>query len=267
MTETQRNIIRNYCRTATAIGVVLGPGVDAAPLAALWVAGFIHLADDADLSIDETEAKAAIAVLVAAFGAWFVSGKVAQAVAGMLLASGLVGAGISGGLSLLLAIGATLTLNATINAVFTYRFLGACANLMNDSDYSGTIFLKAFFNNVTHMLLSLAELPRDIVRCLRLMASSSSDAPPIKTERLREAEPKAHIDLLSPRYEKAAAYNPIDLRAQRYARDAAEVPIDLLSPRYNGREAGDSFTRKDLTSERYGVGGTGDVPMRGRPSL
>lgn len=238
MKASQTNIIRHYCRGAAGLGVVLGPGVDAGPLALTWGAGFVHLAHDAQLDIDETEAKAVIAGIVAAFGAWFVSGKIAQAVAAALMGAGLAGAGVSAGATFLLAVVGTLFLNATINAVFTYRFLTACAALMNDNAYSDKIFLKAFANNVTHQLLTLAELPGDIVKCAKLMAGGPGEEPGAAGKgRARPARP-IDIDLLSPRYSDPAA---VDLLSPRYGTwPAAAHGIDLLSPRYGdaaGREA------------------------------
>lgn len=169
MTSANRRIIKGYVWSATSIGVVLGPGVDAAPLVGLWVAGFVHLAGKADLDYDKDEAVSAVATIVAGLGAWFVSGKVAQYVAGALAAGGLTAAGITGGSSIIIALLATLSLNATINALFTYRFLAACATVIEDNGAYGHIFLKAFINIITDQLLSLAEIPKDLVKTAKIM--------------------------------------------------------------------------------------------------
>ena len=169
MNSKQKGIIKGYCWTATGLGVVLGPGADAAPLAALWLAGFAHLAGAADLDFDRTEVKSAIATIVAGFGAWFVSGKVAQIVARMLVAGGLAGAGVTGGLTLVVGMLATLSLNATINALFTYRFLNACASVIEDNQNSDRILLKSFANAITHQLISLAEIPNDLGNTAKIM--------------------------------------------------------------------------------------------------
>lgn len=171
MTSGNRRIIKGYIWSATSVGVVLGPGVDAGPLVVLWVTGFIHLASKADLKYEREEAVSAIATIVAGLGAWFVSGKVAQYVAGALAAGGLATAGLTAGTSVVLALVATLSLNATINALFTYRFLSACAGVIEDRNACGMIFLKAFANLITDQLLSLAEIPSDLVKTAKLMFS------------------------------------------------------------------------------------------------
>lgn len=171
MSRSQREIVRGYCWTATGLGVVLGPGIDAAPLAGLWAAGFLHLAKDGDVTVDKTEVKAAIATIIVAFGAWFVSGKIAQIVAGALATAAAAGIFASGGLSILLGVLATLGLNATINALFTYRFLTASAEIINDANEAGTIFLNAFINILTNQLKSIAEIPADLAKTARIMVS------------------------------------------------------------------------------------------------
>jgi hypothetical protein len=149
----------------------LGPGVDAAPLVGLWVAGLLHLASNAELRYDKKEIVSAVATIVAGLGAWFVSGKVAQYVAGALAAGGLTAAGMTGGVSLVVALIATLSLNATINALFTYRFLSACAAVIEDHGACGSIFLNAFANVITDQLLSIAMIPRDLVKTAKVMFS------------------------------------------------------------------------------------------------
>ena len=155
--------------SATALGVVLGPGTDAGPLIALWVAGFVHLASRAELHYDKEEAISAVATIVAGLSAWFISGKIAQVVAGALVAGGLSMAGVTGGATLILAAFATLSLNATINALFTFRFLRACAMVIEDHAASGAIFLRAFVNVISDGLLSIAEIPNDLVKTAKLM--------------------------------------------------------------------------------------------------
>ena len=90
-------------------------------------------------------------------------------VAGLLVAGGLAGAGVSGGLTLVIGLFATLSINATINAVFTYRFLAACARVIEESSASNAIVLKWFANQILDQLISLAELPKDLVSAGRLM--------------------------------------------------------------------------------------------------
>jgi hypothetical protein len=148
---------------------VLGPGVDAAPLIALWVAGFVHLASKAELKFNKEEVVSAVAMIVAALGAWFVSGKIADYVAGLLATGVLSTAGFTFGASLVIGTILALSLNAMINALFTYRFLGACATLIEDQEASGIIFLKAFINLLTDQLLSLAEIPSDLVKTAKVM--------------------------------------------------------------------------------------------------
>lgn len=169
MTRSQKKIIKGYCWSTTALGVVLGPGIDAAPLAAAWAAGCIQLCNDAGKSFDEAELTSAIGAIVAGFGAWFVSGKIAQYIAGLLVAGGLAGAGVSGGLTVFVGLLATLSLNATVNALFTYRFLAACAAIIEDSDTTNIIFLKAFANLILNQLISLAEIPNDLAKTAKLM--------------------------------------------------------------------------------------------------
>jgi hypothetical protein len=169
MTPRNRRTIRRYVWSSTALGLVLGPGADVAPLIALWGAGFVELASDAELKFDEQEVVSAIAVIVASLGAWFVSGKVAQLVAAALVGGGLAGLGVTGGLSVILALFATLSLNATINALFTFRFLNACAAVIEDQSASSTVFLKACVNCVTDQLLSLAEIPGDLIKTAKVM--------------------------------------------------------------------------------------------------
>ena len=171
MTPRNRRIVKGYVWSANTLGLVLGPGADAGPLVALWVAGFVHLASQAELKFDKQEAVSAVATIVSGLGAWFVSGKVAQFVAGVLAAGGLSAAGVTGGASLILALIGTLSLNATINALFTYRFLAACAGVIEDEGASGTIFLKAFINLITDQMLSLAEIPSDLVKTAKTMMS------------------------------------------------------------------------------------------------
>jgi len=169
MTRDQKRIIKGYCWTTTGLGVVLGPGIDAAPLAATWIAGCVHLIKNSGKGFDEAEIASAVGTIVAGFGAWFVSGKVAQVVAAALVAGGLAGAGVSAGLTLIVGLLATLSLNATINALFTYRFMAACAQMIEDSDAAGMILLKAFANQILHQLISLVEIPRDLGNTAKLM--------------------------------------------------------------------------------------------------
>ena len=169
MTRSQRKIIKRYCWTTTTLGAVLGPGIDTAPLAAAWVAGCIQLFRDAGKSFDETEVTSAIGIIVAGFGVWFVSGKIAQTVAGLLVAGGLAGASISGGVTIFVGVLATLALNATVNALFTYRFMAACAAIIEDSEFAYVIFNKAFANLIFHQLISLAEIPNDLAKTAKLM--------------------------------------------------------------------------------------------------
>lgn len=169
MTRSQKKIIKGYCWTTSGLGLVLGPGIDAAPLATAWAAGCVHLIRDSGKSFDEAEISSAAATIVAGFGAWFVSGKVAQLVAAGLVAGGLAGAGVSAGLTIVLGLLATLSLNATVNALFTYRFLSAVARMIEDSDAAGMILLKAFANQILHQLISLAEIPEDLAKTGSLM--------------------------------------------------------------------------------------------------
>jgi hypothetical protein len=171
MTSKNQRIIKGYVWSATTVGLVLGPGADVAPLIALWVAGFVHLASKADLDFDRDEAVAAVATIIAALAAWFVSGKIADFIAAALAAGVLTSAGFTMGVSLVIGAFLALSLNSIINALFTYRFLSVCATLIEDHDASGKIFLKAFINWITDSLLSLAEIPRDLVKTAKLMFS------------------------------------------------------------------------------------------------
>ena len=169
MTRSQKKIVKGYCWTTSGLGVVLGPGIDAAPLAAAWVTGCVHLIKDSGKGFDEAEIASAVGTIVAGFGAWFVSGKVAQVVAAALVTTGLAGAGVSAGLTIVIGLLATLSLNATINALFTYRFMAACAEMIGDSDVAGVILLKAFANQILHQLISLLEIPQDLAKTAKLM--------------------------------------------------------------------------------------------------
>lgn len=169
MTRKQKRIIKGYCWSTTSLGLVLGPGVDAAPLVAAWVAGCIHLIRNSGKSFDEAEIASAVATIMAGFGAWFVSGKVAQVVAAALVVGGLAGAGVTAGLTFFIGLIAALSLNATINALFTYRFLAACANVLEDNEAANVILLKAFANAITHQLVSIAEIPADLGKTAKLM--------------------------------------------------------------------------------------------------
>jgi len=169
VTSRNERIIRGYVWSATGLGVVLGPVVDAGPLVALWVAGFVHLASKAELKFNKEEAVSAVATIIAALGAWFVSGKVADYIAAALATGVLTTAGFTFGVSLIIGAFLALSLNATINALFTYRFLSACAAVIEDHRASDGIFLKAFINLITDQLLSLAQIPSDLVKTAKIM--------------------------------------------------------------------------------------------------
>jgi hypothetical protein len=137
--------------------------VDTGPLALLWVGGFVHLATEAQLKFDKSEITTGVGTLLSAFGAWYVSGKIAGLIAAALAATAFTGVGL-----ILAALGA-LSMNAIINALFTYRFLAASASVMEDRDANSVIFFKWMANYITEQLLSYAEIPRDLVKTARLM--------------------------------------------------------------------------------------------------
>ena len=114
MNSGNERIIRRYVWAATTIGVVLGPGVDAAPLIALWVAGFVHLASKAELKFNKEEVVSAVAMIVAALGAWFVSGKIADYVAGLLATGVLSTAGFTFGASLVIGPNVSISRNSLL---------------------------------------------------------------------------------------------------------------------------------------------------------
>ena len=96
-------------------------------------------------------------------------GKIADYVAGLRAAGVLSTVGFTFGASLVIGTFLALSLNAMVSALFTYRFLSACATLIEDQEASGVILLEAFINLLTDQLLSVAEIPSDLVKTVRVM--------------------------------------------------------------------------------------------------
>jgi len=169
MTRAFKGIIKRWTWAATGCGVVLGPGVDAPALAAIWVVGYIDLANTTGLKVDQEFVKGFVGTVFSGFLQWYVSGKIAQGVIAGLAAAGLAVTTASGGLGIAIAAVMMLGSNALINALFTYRFLSISASLLEDAAESGGIMAEGFGNLILMQLMDLSNIPADFGKMFRDM--------------------------------------------------------------------------------------------------
>jgi hypothetical protein len=162
MKDSNRRIVKRWTWSATGLGLVLGPGVDALPLLGTWAGGYVNLAQNADLEVDESSVKGAIGTILSGFVQWYVSGKIAHVVVGALTAAGLALTASTAGFGILIAAIFWLGSNALINALFTYRFLKACATLLEDSSQAGSVILENSGTFILQQLMDLTTLGDDI---------------------------------------------------------------------------------------------------------
>lgn len=165
MTSEQKNIIGVAVKAAAACGVIIGPGLDAAPLMAIWIAGYFSLASEAGFNVDREFIAGFVKVVFVGFVEWYISGKIAQMVVAAIAA--LVASAIL--FPILVPIVFVVTMlgsNAIINAVFTNRFLTAAAEIMTSSSRADEIVSQKAQNYIISNLFKVSGLGDEIRRTI-----------------------------------------------------------------------------------------------------
>jgi hypothetical protein len=174
--ESQSKLVENYTRTASGLGVVLGPGVDAAPLLATWVAGFIHLARDNDITIDEQFAESFVGTIFVEFVQWYISENIAQvvvaAIAGAAFSAAVGTAGIGAIMDVVAPYSSNTLISKTlINALFTYKFLTSASTLLKDPSRTRSPVPESAGASILQQLTDVSNIGDDLANALKILFS------------------------------------------------------------------------------------------------